>query len=420
MKMGTSELTTGELTFNGAIAYPVGPLDRGVANVVGIVLTYSRLTVGLSAAAFMTRAVREAKKYSELREAFGVTIGRFPMVKAQIQDIENATRRTTAGAFRLYGEFLSLEGGTGTGIAADAPIEQKKKSFRVRELIMLQKMAASWDSTDVIRKAMSIFGGHGVMEDFSSLPRLYRDAAINELWKPAQRALARSTRSEKVSPVRPEGFVKSVKDAMRRWSRRMRGDRQSCRIRLSGRRKRPWRSAACGTISATGSIIRTRTARWRKSRARCGRRARHDKAYAAGRRGERSLFFRPVSSLLPAVNHPITGLLRLLESEGYYFAELPHVRRHIFPASAGIISEGYEHPVHGGEIRVGEHAHVSLRVHLDEQPVHLVQEQPLGGVEPFYELRAQGAVQHEVRHHAEIGVVVDEVVDELLGQPVLC
>jgi hypothetical protein len=30
---------------------------------------------------------------------------------------------------------------------------------------------------------MSIFGGHGVMEDFSALPRLYRDAAINELWE---------------------------------------------------------------------------------------------------------------------------------------------------------------------------------------------------------------------------------------------
>ncbi len=212
-KMGTSELTTGELTFNGAVAYPVGPLDRGVANVVGIVLTYSRLTVGLSAAAFMTRAVREAKRYSELREAFGVTIGRFPMVKAQIQDIENVTRRTTAGAFRLYGEFLSLEGGTGTGIAADAPIEQKKKSFRVRELIMLQKMAASWDSTDVIRKAMSIFGGHGVMEDFSSLPRLYRDSAINELWEGPRNVLLAQIHNDlkKVSAwYAPEEFVKDV------------------------------------------------------------------------------------------------------------------------------------------------------------------------------------------------------------------
>ena len=50
-------------------------------------------------------------------------------------------------------------------------------------LIMLQKIAASWDSTDIIRMAMSVFGGHGIMEDFSSLLRLFRDSAINELWE---------------------------------------------------------------------------------------------------------------------------------------------------------------------------------------------------------------------------------------------
>lgn len=182
-KMGTSELTTGELTFNGAVAYPVGPLNRGVANVVGIVLTYSRLTVGLSAAAFMARAAREAKKYSEFRKAFGLTIGNFPLVKGQVDELVKFAERTTAGAFRLYRDFLELEGGTKGGMTTDESADMKKKRFRVRELIMLQKITASMDSTDVIRKAMSIFGGHGIMEDFSSLPRLYRDSAINELWE---------------------------------------------------------------------------------------------------------------------------------------------------------------------------------------------------------------------------------------------
>ncbi|HPS86317.1 MAG TPA: acyl-CoA dehydrogenase family protein [Spirochaetota bacterium] len=212
-KMGTSELTTGELTFNGAVAYPVGPLDRGVANVVGIVLTYSRLTVGLSAAAFMLRAVREAKKYSEMREAFGVTIKSFPMVKAQIQDIENSAKRTAAGAFKLYSEFLGLNDGQEGSAAADRSLELKKKNFMVRELIMLQKMTASWDSTDVIRKAMSIFGGHGVMEDFSSLPRLYRDSAINELWEGPRNVLLAQIHNDlkKASGwYSPEEFAKDV------------------------------------------------------------------------------------------------------------------------------------------------------------------------------------------------------------------
>lgn len=182
-KIGTSELTTGELTFNGAIAYPVGPLTKGVSNVVGIVLTHSRLTVGLSAAAFMTRAVREAAKYAEFRQAFGLTIGRFPMVAGQLARMEHAARRTTAGAFKLYRDFLALEGGLKGGLATDEPETSRRKRFNVRELIMLQKIAASWDCTDVIREAMSIFGGHGVMEDFSSLPRIYRDSAVNELWE---------------------------------------------------------------------------------------------------------------------------------------------------------------------------------------------------------------------------------------------
>jgi alkylation response protein AidB-like acyl-CoA dehydrogenase len=212
-KMGTSELTTGELTFNGAVAYPAGPLERGVANVVGIVLTYSRLTVGLSCAAFMTRAVREAKKYTEFREAFGITIGSFPMVKWQIDDLDKTAKRTTAGAFKLYSEFMKLEGGLKGGFAKDEPASMMKKRFEVRELIMLQKIAASLDCTETIRGAMSIFGGHGVIEDFSSLPRLYRDSAINELWEGPRNVLLTQVHNDfkKIAAsYKPSEFVSNV------------------------------------------------------------------------------------------------------------------------------------------------------------------------------------------------------------------
>ncbi len=100
------------------------------------------------------------------------------MVAGQIKNLERYARRTTASAFKLYREFLGLES------MQDAdPITVRQKQFNVRESIMLQKITASWDSVDILRQAMSIFGGHGVIEDFSSLPRLYRDAAVNELWE---------------------------------------------------------------------------------------------------------------------------------------------------------------------------------------------------------------------------------------------
>ena len=182
-KMGTSELPTAELTFNGALGYPVGPLDRGIANVAGIVLSFSRLTVGLSGAASMTRAAREAAGYASFREAFGMPIENFPLVAGQLDAMKRAARRTTAGAFQLYSEVIGLPGGLQGGMSPDADDEEKKRRFNVRELIMLQKITAAWDAVDVLRSAISIFGGHGVMEDFSSLPRLYRDAVVNELWE---------------------------------------------------------------------------------------------------------------------------------------------------------------------------------------------------------------------------------------------
>ncbi len=182
-KMGTCELPTAEMTFDGAIGYPVGLLDRGLANVVGIVLTYSRLTVGLSAASSMTRVAREARRYADFREAFGIPIARFPMLAGQLDRLERDAQRTTAAAFKIYRELLSPDGGLEGGLRDDVPRAVRRKRFDIRELIMLQKITTTWDATDAIRSAMSVLGGHGVIEDFSAIPRLFRDAAINELWE---------------------------------------------------------------------------------------------------------------------------------------------------------------------------------------------------------------------------------------------
>ncbi len=212
-KLGTGELPTAELTLNGAIAYPLGPLDRGVANVVGIVLTCSRLTVGLSAAATMTRVVREAKQYGRFREAFGLTIGQFPLVAGQLIDIERTAKRTIAGAFKLYQEFLGIGGSLSGGLSADGPAEARDRRFAIRELIMLQKITAAWESVDVVRTAMSIFGGHGVMEDFSSLPRLYRDGAVNELWEGPRNVLLMQVHRDcrrAASWCQPSRFVENI------------------------------------------------------------------------------------------------------------------------------------------------------------------------------------------------------------------
>ena len=60
--------------------------------------------------------------------------------------------------------------------------EEEKTKLRSSGACYAAENCGFVDSTDAIRIAMAIFGGHGVMEDFLP-PRLYRDSAVNELWE---------------------------------------------------------------------------------------------------------------------------------------------------------------------------------------------------------------------------------------------
>ncbi|TFF93311.1 MAG: acyl-CoA dehydrogenase [Promethearchaeota archaeon] len=185
-KMGTSELPTAEVTYNGAVGYPIGPLDKGLANVVGIVLSISRLHVAFGMASGGLRAAREALLYSQFRTAFGVPVSSFPLMINQIAHLEKATKRAAAGTCKIYNEYIDFGEELISGIRDLQDIEdleERKRRFQLRELIMLQKIIVADDAPDLVRLAISFFGGHGVMEDFLSLPRFHRDTMIMELWE---------------------------------------------------------------------------------------------------------------------------------------------------------------------------------------------------------------------------------------------
>ncbi len=185
-KLGTAELPTAEITFNGAVAYPVGELENGLANVVGIPLSLSRLHIAFGMASGLMRIAREASLYTQFRTAFGVPVASFPLMKNQIDDLNNAMKRTAAGAFKVYSEFIYFGEDLISGIRDLQKIEdleERKRRFRLRELIMLQKIVVADDAPALIRMAISFYGGHGIMEDFLSLPRFHRDSLIMELWE---------------------------------------------------------------------------------------------------------------------------------------------------------------------------------------------------------------------------------------------
>lgn len=212
-KMGTAEVPTGEIQYNGALAYPIGPKDKGIAVAVGIVLTLSRLEIGIACAGFMLRASREARLYSDFRTVFGKKIKDYPLAASKLKLMENAAERTTAGAFKIYDLFLQLEKQLNPGLKSDHPLEIKKQLFNLRELILLQKICTTKEGVEVLREAISVFAGHGVMEEFSSLPRIFRDVVVNEQWEgPRNLLLTQIYRdiSRVVDWYPPADFVGSV------------------------------------------------------------------------------------------------------------------------------------------------------------------------------------------------------------------
>jgi hypothetical protein len=122
----------------------------------------------------MTRAAREAVLYARFREVFGRKIDEFPMAAAQLQQLNDVAKRSIASAFKILEEYLHLE---------ESPLTTEEKRFDVRLLILIQKVFSTKETVETLKTAISIFGGHGAIEDFSDIPRLFRDAMVNELWE---------------------------------------------------------------------------------------------------------------------------------------------------------------------------------------------------------------------------------------------
>jgi len=184
-KLGTAELPTAEVTYKGAVAYPIGPLPNGLADIVGIVLSLSRLHIGCGSSSGL-RIAREALLYAQFRSAFGIKVSLFPLLMNQMNQLDLASKAATAAAFKIAAEFISLGEKLTAGMRDLQKIEDiadRKRKFRLRELIMLQKIVVTYEAPETVRLAISFFGGHGIMEDFSCLPRFHRDALIMELWE---------------------------------------------------------------------------------------------------------------------------------------------------------------------------------------------------------------------------------------------
>jgi acyl-CoA dehydrogenase len=171
-KLGTRALATGEIEFEGAPAYPLGPLDEGFKTAVGVLNT-SRWLNAVGSAGLMRRAVDVASEFVATRDAFGGSIARFPLVRENLAVMKSEA----AAALASTDEVTQLVARIDEGTASEEDV------LWHRLLVNANKFVTSLAATAVVRRGIEALGGNGTIEDFSPLPRLYRDAIVFESWE---------------------------------------------------------------------------------------------------------------------------------------------------------------------------------------------------------------------------------------------
>jgi acyl-CoA dehydrogenase len=173
VKLGTRSLASAEIDFEHAIAEPLGRLDQGFKNLIGIVLDTSRVHNALAACGLMRRACIEAWTFAQHRRAFGRPIGTYPMVQQTLARMKVQTAAAMATTFRILALSDRIAGAAGSAELVAAR----------RTLVNINKYWTSLACTETVRNGIEILGGNGTIEEFSVMPRLYRDAMVIESWE---------------------------------------------------------------------------------------------------------------------------------------------------------------------------------------------------------------------------------------------
>lgn len=168
-KLGTKSMASGEIRFEGALAYAVGDVENGIKQMLRQV-NLSRLSHGVRAAGMMRRCLNEALAVARYRRQFGEPIATKPLMRGQLLDIILPTEQALTAMFYAASAMRRANDGEAQG----------QKALRISTPLL--KMMACRDNVPVATASMETRGGNGYIEEWANA-RLIRDAQIGLLWE---------------------------------------------------------------------------------------------------------------------------------------------------------------------------------------------------------------------------------------------
>jgi alkylation response protein AidB-like acyl-CoA dehydrogenase len=175
-KLGSRSMATGEVTYAGAVAYVVGDVARGFAQMMEMV-NASRLSNAMRAAGIMRRALLESIFHARGRAAFGGALFDKPLMRSTILEMLLDVEAAASVVLNAAVMFDAWDAGS-----AEAG----------RLLRIVTPVAKAWITARarvVTGEAMNVRGGNGYVEEWVNA-RLLRDAYLGAIWEGSTNVVA--------------------------------------------------------------------------------------------------------------------------------------------------------------------------------------------------------------------------------------
>lgn len=168
-KLGNRSNASAELEYDGALAWPVGELGRGVRTIIEMV-NGTRLDCVIGSAAGMRAGLLQALHHAGERQAFGRLLIEQPLMRNVLADLAVESEAATTLMMRLAG-------------AADRAIrgDEAEAAFR-RLAVAVGKFYVTKRLPAHAAETLECLGGNGYVEE-SGMPRLFRESPLNSIWE---------------------------------------------------------------------------------------------------------------------------------------------------------------------------------------------------------------------------------------------
>jgi putative acyl-CoA dehydrogenase len=166
-KLGNRSNASAEVEFDGALGWPIGAPDRGIATILEMV-QYTRLDCVIGSAGITRAALTWALHNARHRTTFGRRLVEHPLMTSVLADLALESE----AAMRLA---LALAHACDADATLAARAAARIVTPAAKYWVCRRAIAAT-------AEAMEALGGNGYVEE-NPLPRLYREAPVNSIWE---------------------------------------------------------------------------------------------------------------------------------------------------------------------------------------------------------------------------------------------